>query len=178
MRHVRRWVLPVFCVALLGGTAQPAAAATGSIGIWEAHSFCGGNQLTMYNPAIDSSYGSAPPGTSTAGSQHNQWVAWRASLYYATDNVNWNLSVAPSSWRIGFVGDSVASPISGATSWYDSGTGQWNAAAPSWTLSSHGYFGVVVEVYWYADAQAAAGSDVRWATVFDSLLTQGYSCSY
>jgi hypothetical protein len=154
----------------------------GSVGPHFANASCignaaGGFQLVVSLPLINSSVGRPTPGISTIGSQHNQLVAYKTTIWYSADAANWQPD-ASAGWRAGWVADSFNSPV-GASIWYDYDAGKWVGTVQSWNLNRPGYYRAALQYYWFADSASDAGSDYVWAEHFDySFSFQGVAyCS-
>jgi hypothetical protein len=161
---IRRLAILAALVVLIGGSAagRVLAVPSGSIGTWAASGSCGNGQMTIYPPEISSSPASVP---GTIGGQHHQWVAWAVTVYYSSDLVTWTQTVAVPYWHVGQVGDDTA-PTRNEL-WFDTMTQTWTYDMPVWNLNTTGYYAGIIQVYWYADAQAAAGTDSGQVPIYN-----------
>jgi hypothetical protein len=169
------------CAALLGigGLSVPVPAAgqtvTGYVGGWEVEAFCGDiGRFGLARMDITAPPGTGTPGVSTTGAQRLQWFAWQALLYYAPPGGTWSLS-GTASWRAGQVTDPLSNPVTNYTRWYDYGTRSWDSGWPYWTLYAQGTYGIVLDMWWYADAQSAGGHVVTWVPVTNG-VSSAWTC--
>jgi hypothetical protein len=135
----------VAAVALLAGGVLPAAAATGSTAGHSAGAQCGQGRITV---SASMQHVQSPVGRPvTAAGQH---VAHRAFLYRWTGE-GWRHE-ATSNWLWGY-----ASGGQSTTTFRTYDTSQ--TASAQFTVATGQYYAVVVQYYWYPNADVGSGSD-------------------
>jgi hypothetical protein len=132
-------------LALLMSSVQPAAAATGSTAPHSASAQCGQGRITVNTTMqqVQSVAGVPPKAT-------GQYVARRA-LVYRWVNQRWELAVT-GRWLWSYVTDGQSTSTFRT---YDTS----QVATDEFTVAPGQYYGVVVQFYWYSNADVGTGSD-------------------